>query len=153
MKQFPALLQAFLIDYLPQRRGFSSHTIASYRDTFVLLLKWMNSHEGAAPDKITMADLAPDRIDRFNRWLREDRGCAASTVNARIAAIRSFAKFVQSEAPEHLETCRCLLQIPSVKVPKPAEVEFLSVRAVQLIVAASDTLRELAIVSVLYDLT
>lgn len=152
MKEFPALLQAFLIDYLPQRRGFSRHTIASYRDTFVLLLKWMNSHERLAPDQVTMASLDPDRIGRFIRWLREDRGCAASTSNSRLAAIRSFAKFVQSEAPEHIETCRRLLQMPSAKVPKPAEVAFLSVRAVQLIVAAaSDTLRELAIVSVLYD--
>lgn len=152
MKEFPALLQAFLIDYLPGRRGFSRHTIASYRDTFVLLLKWMHSHESVAPDKVTMAGLDPDRIGRFARWLQEDRGCAASTVNARVAGIRSFAKFVQSEAPEHIETCRRLLQIPSVKVPKPAEVEFLSVRAVQLIVAAtSGALRELAIVSLLYD--
>lgn len=152
MKEFPALLQTFLIDYLPKRRGFSSHTIASYRDAFVQLLKWVNIHEGVAPDQVTMATLDPDRIGRFTRWLREDRGCAASTSNARIAAIRSFAKFVQSEAPEHLETCRRLLEIPAVKTPKAAEVEFLSVRAVQLVVAAaSNTLRDLAIVSVLYD--
>jgi site-specific recombinase XerD len=99
-----------------------------------------------------MASLDPDRIGRFTTWLREDRRCAASTSNARIAAIRSFAKFAQSESPEHLETCRRLLEIPAVKTPKPTEVEFLSVRAVQLVVAAaSNTLRELAIISVLYD--
>lgn len=152
MKEFPALLQTFLIDYLPKRRGLSPHTVSSYRDTFVLLLKWMNSHEGVTPEKVTMASLDPDRIGRFTTWLREDRRCAASTSNARIAAIRSFAKFAQSESPEHLETCRRLLEIPAVKTPKPTEVEFLSVRAVQLVVAAaSNTLRELAIISVLYD--
>ncbi|WP_448710572.1 tyrosine-type recombinase/integrase [Microbacterium profundi] len=152
MKEFPSLLQTFLIDYLPKRRGFSPHTLASYRDTFVLLLKWMHSHEGIVPDKVTMASLGPDRVGRFIRWLREERGCAASTSNARIAAIKSFAKFVQSDAPEHLETCRLLLKIPTAKTPKPTEVEFLSVSAVQLVVAAaSNTLRELAIVSVLYD--
>lgn len=152
MREFQSLLQAFLIDFLPRRRGFSPHTIASYRDTFVLLLKWMNSCEGVPPDKITMASLDPDHIGRFTDWLREERGCAASTSNARIAAIRSFAKFVQSQAPEHIEICRRLLQIPSVKAPKPAEVEFLNVDAVKRVVAAaSGTLRDLAIVSVLYD--
>lgn len=151
MKEFPALLQRFLIDYLPRRRGFSPHTVASYRDAFVLLLKWLNSHEGTAPDKVTMASLDPDRIDQFTRWLREDRRCAASTTNARVAAIKSFAKFAQSEAPEHLETCRRLLEIPTVKTPQSAEVGYLSVHAVQLVIAASHGLRELALLSVLYD--
>ena len=152
MKEFPALLQTFLVDYGPKRRGFSTHTLASYRDAFVLLLKWMNSHESVAPEKVTMSHLDPDRIGRFVRWLREDRGCTPSTSNTRVAAIKSFAKFAQSDAPEHIETCRRLLEIPSMKTPRPAEVEFLTVRAVQLVVAAaSTTLRELAIVSVLYD--
>ena len=123
MKEFPALLQTFLIDYLPRRRGFSPHTVASYRDAFVLLLKWMSTHNNMAPDKVTMASLDPDRIDQFTRWLREDRQCAVSTTNARVAAIKSFAKFVQSEAPEHLETCRRLLEIPTVKTPQSAQVD------------------------------
>lgn len=151
MREFQSLLQSFLIDYLPKRRGFSAHTIASYRDAFVVLLKWMDASENVAPDKITMASLDPGHIERFADWLRGERGCAASTSNARLAAIRSFAKFVQSEAPEHIEICRRLLEIPSVKVPR-SEVEFLSVDAVRHVVAAaSDTLRDLAIVSVLYD--
>lgn len=39
MKEFQSLLQSFLIDYLPIRRGLSTNTIAAYRDAFVLLLK------------------------------------------------------------------------------------------------------------------
>ncbi|GAB2866250.1 tyrosine-type recombinase/integrase [Yaniella soli] len=152
MKEFQSLLQSFLIDYLPTRRGFSTHTIASYRDTFVLLLQWMDSHQAMSPNSITMAHLSLEHINQFSDWLRQDRGCAASTVNARIAAIRSFAKFVQAEAPEHLEICRRLLEIPSVKTPTTKEVEFLSVNAVQLVVtAAADNIRDLAIVSLLYD--
>lgn len=152
MREFPSLLQSFLIDYLPRRRGFSPHTIASYRDTFVLLLRWLDSCEGVAPDRVTMARLDPGQIGRFTDWLREERGCAPATSNVRVAAIRSFAKFVQSEAPEHIETCRRLLEMPTMKTPKSVEVEFLSVRAVQLVVAAaSDAIRDLAIVSVLYD--
>lgn len=152
MRAFQSLLQSFLIDYLPKRRGFSPHTIAAYRDTFVLLLKWMDSFEGVAPNNVTMANINPDNIGRFSDWLREERGCGAATCNARIAAIRSFAKFVQSDAPEHIEICRRLLEMPSVKTPKTVEIEFLSVRAVQLVVAAAaNDLRDLAIVAMLYD--
>src|SRR5699024_5457389 len=104
-----------------------------YRDTFVLLLKWMDNCSGVRPDEVTMADLDPDHIRRFTEWLRQERGCAAFTSNARIAAIRSFAKFVQSQAPEHIETCRHLLETPTVKVPESAEIEYLSVDAVQCI--------------------
>lgn len=153
MKEFQSLLQSFLIDYLPKRRGFSVNTIGAYRDTFVLLLKWIDGSESVPPDRVTMADLDPDHIRRFSDWLQEERGCAVSTTNARIAAIRSFAKFVQAEAPEHIEICRRILQIPTVKTPQTTEIEFLSVRAVQLVVAAAsdDALRALAIVSLLYD--
>lgn len=152
MREFQSLLQSFLIDYLPKRRGLSAHTIASYRDAFVLLLKWLDSSEGVPPDKVTMAILDPGNIGRFSDWIRQERQCAASTSNARIAAIRSFAKFVQAQAPEHIEICRRLLEIPSVKTQKTEEAEFLSVRAVQLVVgAASVNLRDLTIVSLLYD--
>lgn len=152
MREFPSLLQSFLLDYLPKRRGFSTHTIASYRDTFVLLLKWMGTSEGIRPDHVTMTHLDPAHIARFSEWLGQERRCAASTSNARITAIRSFAKFVQTEAPEHLELCRQILQVPLMKTPKNIEVEFLSVPAVQhLIAAAADDLRDLAIVSLLYD--
>ena len=109
----------------------------SYRDAFVLLLKWLDSSEGVPPDKVTMAILDPDHIGRFSDWIRQERQCAASTSNARIAAIRSFAKFVQAQATEHIEICRRLLEIPSVKTQKTEEVEFLSVRAVQLVVGAA----------------
>lgn len=152
MREFQSLLQSFLIDYLPRRRGLSTNTIAAYRDAFVLLLRWMDTNEAVPPNKVTMADLGPDRIRRFSDWVRGERGCAVSTANARIAAIRSFAKFVQAEAPEHLEICLRLLQIPAAKTPKTTDIEFLSVRAVQLVVEASaDDLRELAMVSLLYD--
>lgn len=152
MREFQSLLQDFLIDYLPKRRGFSPHTIAAYRDSFVLLLTWMDTCCHVTADKIIMADLDVDHIRRFTDWLQHERGCAESTSNARIAAIRSFAKFVQSEAPEHIEICRRLLTTPIVKVPEPAEIEYLSVEGVQFIVAAAaEDIRDLAIVSLLYD--
>lgn len=152
MKEFQLLLQKFLVDYLPTRRGFSANTIASYRDTFILLLRWMDTREQVRADQVIMADLTLERVRGFTDWLRLERGNSVATTNARISALRSFAKFVQSEAPEHLEICRKLLQVPTVKKTNPREIDFLSVPAVQFVVAAADdNLRELAVVSLLYD--
>lgn len=152
MKEFPALLQTFLIDYLPTRRGFSPHTIAAYRDTFVLFLKWARTQQGVAPEKVTMDHLTPTWVKDFTCWLTEQRGCSPSTVNARIAAIKSFARFTQTEAPEHIETCRQLLETPAMKAPKHLEVEYLTVTAVQhVITAAQPCVRDLAIITLLYD--
>ena len=37
--EFKPMLEAFLIDYLPDRRGCSGNTVASYRDAFVLMAR------------------------------------------------------------------------------------------------------------------
>ena len=152
MKEFQHLLQTFLADWLPVRRGMSGNTVAAYRDAFVLFLRWADSQDHIEAQRLSMSDLTPARIDRFAAWLRDSRGCGPSTCNARISAIKSFARFAQYEAPEHAETCRRVLEVPLSKVPR-AEVDALGVDAVRLIVgaAAERGVRDHALVSLLYD--
>jgi site-specific recombinase XerD len=47
---FPALLTAFVTSYLPRTRGCSLNTIRSYRDTFVLLLRYLATEHSTNPD-------------------------------------------------------------------------------------------------------
>ena len=42
---FATLLQGFFVQRLMQQRQASEHTIASYRDTFRLLLQFLITHE------------------------------------------------------------------------------------------------------------
>ena len=48
---FPLMLERFFTQRLMQQRQASAHTIASYRDTFRLLLKFMQKRLRKAPCK------------------------------------------------------------------------------------------------------
>ncbi len=46
---FPILLQRFLGEHLTRHRAVSPCTVAAYRDTFRLLLLFVEQHIGKAP--------------------------------------------------------------------------------------------------------
>jgi integrase/recombinase XerD len=50
------ILEAFFTDRLAQRRA-SAHTVASYRDTFCLLLRYADRHLGKPPSSLDLADV------------------------------------------------------------------------------------------------
>ena len=54
---FAILLEKFFTDRLMRQRKVSPHTIASYRDTFRLLLQYTQSHLNKAPSDLLMEDL------------------------------------------------------------------------------------------------
>jgi site-specific recombinase XerC len=54
---FPTLLEAFFMDRLLRQRQVSPHTLASYRDTFRVLLQFAQQHLGKAPSVLTLPDL------------------------------------------------------------------------------------------------
>lgn len=148
---FQSLVSRFLLDYLPNRRGFSPNTVASYRDAIALLLVWFASEAGVPADDVGMGDLTPAAVSSWAAWLEGARGCRPSTCNSRVAAIKSFARFVQYEAPEYLEACAGIAGIP-MKKHATREIDFLSPEGVGAVIsAAGGDLRELAILSVLYE--
>ena len=53
----PALIQRFFTDRLCVQMEASHHTIASYRDTFRLLLRYAGSRLGKRPVAITVEDI------------------------------------------------------------------------------------------------
>ena len=53
----PTLVQAFFMDRLMQQRQASPHTVASYRDTFRLLLQYAQQRLGKAPSNLTVPEL------------------------------------------------------------------------------------------------
>ena len=53
-RTFPALLEAFFAERLIRQRQASPHTLASYRDTFCLLLAYAQQKLRKAPSKVTL---------------------------------------------------------------------------------------------------
>ena len=99
MTALAPVLEAFFTDRLMTQRGASPHTIASYRDTFTLLLGYIHQQTGKLPAQLDLADLDPATIGAFLQQLETSRGNSPATRNARLAAIRSLFRYASLRAP------------------------------------------------------
>ena len=110
---FPALLQSFFTQRMLDQRRASGHTIAGYRDTFRLLLRFAAEQLSKMPSNLLLEDLNASFIGQFLDHLERDRGNTARTRNARLAAIHSFFRYVALEEPAQALLCQRVLAIPS----------------------------------------
>lgn len=104
-------LQSYFYDYLIGQRDVSSRTIQSYRDTFRLLLRFLQQ-QGLPPDKLCVEDLDADQVLAFLVDLEKSRGNSARSRNARFAAIRSFLRHATAANPLLLPVTQRVLAIP-----------------------------------------
>jgi len=108
-------LKHFLTEHLLQTRGRSLHTVHSYRDALCLLLRHLQEKHGIAPHRVTVADLSPERVLGFLNELQHSRKSSNATRNLRLAAIRTFAIYLQKKEPTLTGDLAGLLAIPSKK--------------------------------------
>lgn len=145
-----SLITRFFTTHLPITRGFSRNTVSSYRDSFVSFLQWLEDERGIPADALAFGDLTAEVVESF----LDDLGtrCAPSTCNNRLAAIKSFCRYAQRECPDACEACADVLGVSARRCPEPA-VGYLSAEGVAAILrSARSSLRDLALLSVMYDL-
>ena len=118
--EFHALVQSFFLKRLMQQRNLSVNTISSYRDTFKLYIMFLQTEHGVKSEKIAMIHMGSEFVEGFCQYLIQKRSCSSATVNNRLAALKSFLKFVLEQAPEHSETIRQSLVVPFRKQEKSA---------------------------------
>jgi site-specific recombinase XerD len=131
---FSALLEAFFTERLMAQRQASPHTIAAYRDTFRLLLRYVQQRLKRRPSDVELKDIDVFLLVDFLDDLEKNRGNGARSRNARLAAIRSFFHYVSFD-PEHTGLAQRILAIPSKKWHRPL-VGFLSTAEVDALLAA-----------------
>lgn len=136
-KTFPALLETFFTDRLMTQRNASSHTIASYRDTFRLLLRYLQKRFHKNPSSVGLRDLNAMVICDFLNHLEKQRGNIPRSRNVRLAAIRSFFHYVAFEEPSHAELIQRVLAIPGKRWQRRL-VTYLSPSEVEALVNATD---------------
>ena len=108
---FAALVQEFFGPYLLQQRALSSRTVASYRDTFVLLLRYAESIALPA-HSFRLADLSAKFLAGFLDHLEAQRNNCVRSRNVRLAAVRSFLKFAARRDPSNLAFIEQALAVP-----------------------------------------
>jgi integrase/recombinase XerD len=126
------VLEAFFTDRLMTQQAASPHTIASYRDTFRLLLRYLHDQHGRLPARLDFADLDAPVIGGFLTWLETSRGNSAVTRNNRLAAVHSLFRYAALRVPEHAALISRVLDIQAkrtattiVSYLQPAELNAL----------------------------
>lgn len=152
--QLSFYVQRYFLSYLVKQHNYGNNTITSYRDTFRLLLRYIEN-TGKDISTIYVSDLNKELISGFLQWLETERGNSMASRNVRLAHIKSFFRYLMLDAPEYSDQCSKILGIPFGKVEKRPP-KCLSTEAVSRLLNAScsDTkegLRHLAIMTLLYD--
>ncbi len=152
---FARLLQQFFLDRLLQQRNASPQTVASYRDTFRLLLQFAERQLHKPPARLELADLDASFVLAFLNHLERERGNSIRSRNARLAAIRSFLHYAALMAPAALPSIRSVLAIPLKRFERPM-IGFLSQAEIAAVLNAPDAAtwcgrRDLTMLATLYN--
>lgn len=131
------LLEGFFVQRLMAQRKVSPHTLASYRDTFRLLLKFAETHLHRRASELALDDLAAPFVATFLDHLESTRSNAARSRNQRLAAIRSFFRYAAVEAPQHSALIQRVLAIPSKRHTRPL-IDFLNREEIEALLAQPD---------------
>jgi integrase/recombinase XerD len=135
-------IEVWLRQRLPTERAASLHTCDSYAYAFQLLFTFAAKRLELAPSNLTFEHLDVALVLAFLEHLQRDRGNGARSRNVRLAAIKSFMRFMEYRAPAALDQIRCVLAIPSQRVDIRL-VGHLAVDEVQALLDAPDpTTRE-----------
>ena len=136
--EFPQLLAKFFTDRLMQQRQASPHTIASYRDTFRLLVRYALRKLRKAPAALEIGDLDTDFLGAFLTDLETERGNGARSRNTRLAAIRSFFGYVAVQEPQHAAQAQRVLAMPAKRYTR-RPVDFLDRDEIEALLEVPDT--------------
>ena len=152
---FAVFLRRFLTSHLAGLRGCSPNTIASYRDTFKLLIAFFSDGRSIPPDKLTLDHIDAAAITGFLDWLQTSRHNSISTRNQRLAAISSFFRWLQSQDPARMAACQDILAVPAKKKARPG-VNHLTVEQTRRLLAQPDRStrrgrRDATLLATLYD--
>jgi len=137
-KTFAALVQGYFTDRLLRQLQASPNTVAAYRDAFRIVFHYANEQLAKQPSNLTLEDLDPSFVVDFLEFLEDERGNCTRTRNQRLAAIRSFYRYVAMAEPAYALQCQRVLAIPQKRHQKKV-IEFLRRDEIEALVAAPDT--------------
>lgn len=149
------LVGKYFQEYLMHQRRVSEHTIHSYRDSWRLFLCYLSTGVNRSVDKLSVGDIGPEVVTDFLEHLSNQRANLASSRNIRLAAIRAFFRWLASVEPQHLMTCKGVIDIPNA-AEKDTAVQYLERDEYQAVLSAIDSggpkgTRDYALLALLYN--
>lgn len=137
MNALATSLQTYFTTFAHTQRDLSANTIASYRDTWRMLLKYLTVMLGVPADALDFDAITATNVTGFLDHLEHERGNNAKTRNTRLTAIRSMLGRALPDHPEHAATITQVLAIPPRHTARPV-IEFLTSAELDALLAAPD---------------
>ncbi|MBA9074723.1 site-specific recombinase XerD [Flavobacterium gossypii] len=152
---FPKYVTNFISKHLPFERGLSHNTVRAYRDAIVLLIIFLKVAKKLKEANITVGFITKDTILEFLEWLQVERNSSDSTRNSRLAAIKSFFKYIKEEDIGYIYQFQ---QIQSIRIKKTVSklMSYLTIDGLKLLLQQPDISsmrgrRDLVLISLIYD--
>jgi len=138
MTELAPHIAAFLREHLPRDRHASPHTVQSYSYAFELLVCFVAKRSGIRPCRLAIEQLTAQLILDFLDDLERERANTIRTRNLRLAAFKSFFRYLEYRAPACLDLARQVNAIP-YKRHTQALVDYLDRHELQAVLDAPDT--------------
>src|SRR5216684_7494298 len=130
-------LTALLREYLPSQREMSVQTSDTYAYAFQLLVCFAAERLKTTPSALSIEQLDSTLVLDFLEYLEKERGNCARTRNSRLAAIKTFFRFLEYRLPPCLEQARRIRAIP-VKKTDEVIIGYLNREEIQALLDAPD---------------
>ena len=119
MGKLASPLAMFLREHLPRDKGTSRHTVESYALCFRLLVVFAADKRDIRPCELEIGHLDIETILEFLEHLERDRKNGVPTRNVRLAAIKTFFRFLEFRYPGYLDLAAQVREIPAKKGDVP----------------------------------
>ena len=144
MTPIAPLITAFLREYMPVERGFSPHTCETYAHAFRLLFAFASERLKRQPSQLCLEHIDATMLLEFLSHIEQHRGSSATTRNSKLAAVKTFMRYVESRMPATLEQVRQIQAIPA-KRHDQGLVRHLTIAEVRAVLDAPDLATRLGI--------
>jgi len=130
-------LATFLREHLPRDQRASPHTCDAYAYSFQLLVTFAARRLRTTPSQLEVEQIDVPLILAFLEHIERDRGNKARSRNARLAAVRSFFRFLEYRVPACLDHAQRVHAIPMKKTDE-ALIVALKRQEIQALLDAPD---------------
>jgi len=125
-------ITVFLRERLPIDRRASQHTCDTYAHAFRMLFQYAAASLTTTPSQLHLEQIDAPMVLAFLQHIETERKNGPVTRNARLAAIKSFMRYVEYQVPSALEQVRQILAIP-IKKTDTKLVAYLTPKEMQAI--------------------
>ena len=108
----------FLDVYLIKQAGRSRHTRKAYKVTISQFYDYITAVKGISPLKFRLSDCGYSLVLGFSQYMQEELKYKPGTVNQKLAAIKSYVKYVSDSDISMVQVYLSVKKVPELPVPK-----------------------------------